>query len=230
MSNSNDNVLLIITTFRNQDEVSASGSNVNNLIPNTLVGQTEVSFAGNNVNNIIVNPSQSANITVTPYITTTNLIATTEKTTVLVGTPLGPSISGPRGNTGATGPTGSTGQGIPTGGFAGQVLAKIDSTNYNTQWVTNNLDNLSDVVITSATNNQAVIYDSSTSLWKNQSITSVVGLAYKSGVPASKTATGTLGELAIDGANGVLYICTGTNTWQKVSLNSANFTNAGGFT
>jgi hypothetical protein len=31
---------------------------------------------------------------------------------------------------------GPTGQGVPTGGTAGQVLAKIDSTNYNTQWVT----------------------------------------------------------------------------------------------
>ena len=34
-----------------------------------------------------------------------------------------------------TGPTGPAGQGVPTGGTAGQVLAKIDSTNYNTQWV-----------------------------------------------------------------------------------------------
>jgi len=34
------------------------------------------------------------------------------------------------------GPQGPAGQGIPTGGTAGQVLAKIDSTNYNTQWTT----------------------------------------------------------------------------------------------
>ena len=50
--------------------------------------------------------------------------------------------TGPAGATGAvgpagpTGPTGATGPGVPTGGTAGQVLSKIDATNYNTQWVT----------------------------------------------------------------------------------------------
>lgn len=41
-------------------------------------------------------------------------------------------------NTGvaATGPQGPAGPGVPTGGTAGQVLAKIDGTNYNTEWVT----------------------------------------------------------------------------------------------
>ena len=44
-------------------------------------------------------------------------------------------ISIPRGDTGTAGTNGTNGQGVPTGGTAGQVLAKIDSTNYNTQWV-----------------------------------------------------------------------------------------------
>lgn len=39
---------------------------------------------------------------------------------------------GPQGDTGAQGPAG---QGVPVGGTAGQVLAKIDGTNYNTEWV-----------------------------------------------------------------------------------------------
>jgi hypothetical protein len=43
---------------------------------------------------------------------------------------------GATGPTGATGATGATGPGVPTGGTAGQVLSKIDGTNYNTQWVT----------------------------------------------------------------------------------------------
>ncbi len=55
---------------------------------------------------------------------------------------------GPQGATGATGPqgaigpqgamgaNGTNGQGVPTGGTANQVLAKIDGTNFNTQWVT----------------------------------------------------------------------------------------------
>jgi hypothetical protein len=37
---------------------------------------------------------------------------------------------------GAAGTNGTNGTGVPTGGTANQVLAKIDSTNYNTQWVT----------------------------------------------------------------------------------------------
>lgn len=43
--------------------------------------------------------------------------------------------TGPQGPTGPTGATGSNGVGVPTGGSANQVLAKIDSTDYNTQWV-----------------------------------------------------------------------------------------------
>lgn len=38
--------------------------------------------------------------------------------------------------TGSVGPQGPAGPGVPIGGTAGQVLAKIDSVNYNTQWVT----------------------------------------------------------------------------------------------
>ena len=48
---------------------------------------------------------------------------------------------GPAGNNGAAGAQGpagndgAPGQGVPTGGTVGQVLAKIDSTDYNTEWV-----------------------------------------------------------------------------------------------
>ena len=42
---------------------------------------------------------------------------------------------GVTGATGATGATGPAGQGVPTGGTAGQVLAKINGTNYNTEWI-----------------------------------------------------------------------------------------------
>lgn len=50
----------------------------------------------------------------------------------------GANIKGPKGDTGATGAQGSpgtAGKGVPTGGTAGQVLAKVNSTDYNTQWV-----------------------------------------------------------------------------------------------
>ncbi|WP_375561490.1 hypothetical protein ACE193_02730 [Bernardetia sp. OM2101] len=42
--------------------------------------------------------------------------------------------NGADGATGATGATGAAGQGVPTGGTTGQVLTKIDGTDYNTQW------------------------------------------------------------------------------------------------
>ena len=45
---------------------------------------------------------------------------------------------GIQGNVGATGPQGiqgNVGVGVPTGGTTGQVLAKVNSTDYNTQWV-----------------------------------------------------------------------------------------------
>ncbi len=48
-------------------------------------------------------------------------------------------ITCPKGATGATGETGApgaNGQGVPTGGTTGQVLAKVDGTDFNTEWVT----------------------------------------------------------------------------------------------
>jgi len=45
------------------------------------------------------------------------------------------SLSGVKGDQGDQGPPGPAGQGVPAGGTANQVLAKIDGTDYNTQWV-----------------------------------------------------------------------------------------------
>lgn len=91
------------------------------------------------------------------------------------------------------------------------------------------VDELHDVHITNPQSGETIIYDNVSGLWHNGSIIDQVGLSYVQGYPASKTSTGLIGQIAIDGTNGVLYICTATNTWQKVSLNSATFTNAGGF-
>ena len=44
-----------------------------------------------------------------------------------------PGAAGAKGDPGAQGPAG---EGVPTGGTAGQVLTKVDGTNYNTQWST----------------------------------------------------------------------------------------------
>jgi Collagen triple helix repeat (20 copies) len=44
--------------------------------------------------------------------------------------------TGATGPQGPTGPAGTNGIGVPAGGTTGQVLSKVDGTNYNTQWVT----------------------------------------------------------------------------------------------
>lgn len=45
------------------------------------------------------------------------------------------SLVGPTGAAGSNGTNGTDGVGVPAGGTAGQVLSKIDGTDYNTQWV-----------------------------------------------------------------------------------------------
>lgn len=47
-----------------------------------------------------------------------------------------PGTAGAKGDKGDPGAQGPAGEGVPTGGTAGQVLTKIDGTNYNTQWST----------------------------------------------------------------------------------------------
>jgi hypothetical protein len=42
---------------------------------------------------------------------------------------------GVQGPAGATGATGAAGQGVVVGGTTGQLLSKIDGTDYNTQWI-----------------------------------------------------------------------------------------------
>lgn len=59
----------------------------------------------------------------------------TNKPTLLTGPAGNDGAQGPQGEPGATGADGAPGQGVPTGGTVGQVLAKIDSTDYNTEWV-----------------------------------------------------------------------------------------------
>lgn len=82
---------------------------------------------------------------------------------------------GPTGATGATGPqgatgsTGATGQGVPAGGIANQVLSKIDSTNYNTQWVTPGSGGGGGYQ--SALINFSFGYSNSTTLVSNQNVT-----------------------------------------------------------
>lgn len=123
----------------------------------------------------------------------------------------------------------------PSPGFWNLLAAKgadgsdgIDGENGIT--VAGSLDDLTDVTVTGTpSNKQLLVYDTATSQWINADPIDAGGIAYKEGIPATPTSTGQVGELAIDGINAVLYVCTSTNNWQKVSLNAANFTNIGGF-
>jgi len=56
--------------------------------------------------------------------------------------PTGPSDgpTGPEGPTGPTGATGPTGPGVAAGGTEGQVLLKVDGTDYNTTWADNSAE------------------------------------------------------------------------------------------
>lgn len=52
-------------------------------------------------------------------------------------------VQGEQGEKGDKGDKGDTGQGVPVGGSAGQVLAKIDGDDYNTEWVDGGANSLS---------------------------------------------------------------------------------------
>ena len=52
--------------------------------------------------------------------------------------------AGPAGPTGATGPAGATGAGVPPGGATGQVMKKVDNTDFNTAWQNNTTDTVTE--------------------------------------------------------------------------------------
>jgi len=113
MSISNDQVILVITTFK-QDNVSSAQINVSNIVTQ---GDTSPRLLSNNTeqNTIVVSNVKSPEISIYP---TTNILVPYEQnaTTVLVATPIGmQGIQGPKGDRGTTGATGSIGPTGPTG-------------------------------------------------------------------------------------------------------------------
>jgi len=114
--------------------------------------------------------------------------------------------AGFRGEAGTNGSTGTTGAGVITGGVANQVLAKIDSADYNTKWLTlsevsttGNYSSLSgipaaytatsinvfldvDTVTTPPTNGQALVWNSVSSVWKPASVGAGIGLSTRTTV------------------------------------------------
>lgn len=110
---------------------------------------------------------------------------------------------------------------LPTGGAAGQILAKASSTDYDAEWINNYLKDLADVSITGRTNNTILGYNSSTNLNEFKTISD--WLDYTPANKAGETFTGAITATNLSGTN------TGdeTNTSIKYKLGSATSSNDG---
>jgi hypothetical protein len=111
-----------------------------------------------------------------------------------------------KGDRGTPGTTGTNGVGVVSSGTAGQVLAKIDSANYNTHWIslaavstTGNYSSLIgtpaaytatsinvfldvDTATTPPTNGQALVWNSAGSAWKPATVGAGIGLSTRTTV------------------------------------------------
>lgn len=80
-------------------------------------------------------------IKITEQITSVNVNSVDENEVFIVNVNDGAEgprgLQGIQGIPGETGATGATGAGVPVGGNAGDILSKIDGTNYNTTWIEN---------------------------------------------------------------------------------------------
>lgn len=159
-------------------------------------------------------------------------------------------VVGFKGDPGAPGSTGTNGLGIIPGGTANQVLAKIDSTNYNTRW--QSLATVSttglyssligipptyaetsinafidvDTVSTPPTNNQALVWNASSSTWAPASL---IGLSSRTTVQATTSinvAPGASANCQVAGAKSYLLSKVTTNfpAWIRIYSDSASRT------
>ena len=143
---------------------------------------------------------------------------------------------------GNTGNTGNNGVGVIAGGTANQVLAKIDSTNYNTKWLTLSAVSTSglyssltgapaaytatsinalldvDTATVAPTNGQALVWSASSSTWKP---TTVIGLSSRTTVRATTAvslAAAATGNYQVAGAKSYLLskLVTSFPAWVRL--------------
>ena len=100
--------------------------------------------------------------------------------------------------------------GLPAGGTAGQILAKIDGDDYNTQWQDNvsysALSDLTDTTITSPVGGQTLLYDEATSRWINVSFIDILsGLGLYTGDGGSYNTTEFTGTMDGGSYNTTLF-------------------------
>jgi hypothetical protein len=103
------------------------------------VTKVEIEFSGDALVEEITVATPRATTPATATPASIGLVELSLPSTLIPG-PAGPpgadsTVPGPPGAAGAPGAPGTNGVGVPVGGTTGQVLAKIDATNYNTQWV-----------------------------------------------------------------------------------------------
>ncbi len=123
--------------------------------------------------------------------------------------PSGVSIIGADGPQGVAGADGTNGQGVVAGGAAGQVLAKIDGTDYNTHWIDETGGGSTGY--TDRTFNQAIIFDAPFKSVYNQTADITLSL---SGTPVADV----IGRITIvgDGTHALIFPASGSPSWFNV--------------
>lgn len=109
---------------------------------------------------------------------------------------------------GAPGPQGPAGPGVPPGGDAGDILAKIDSTDYNTEWIENYTSSVKHLVKYIGNNPVSVgtpVY-AVLNGHQNSSTNIPVNVASNSGEPTSSKTMGLLATSATK--NDIVYVVT----------------------
>lgn len=115
---------------------------------------------------------------------------------------------------------GPTGPGVPVGGSTGQVLAKIDGTNYNTQWVNQSgglgtISGASDSQVVSPLVNEVLAWNGVA--WQNSSHASVFASAVHSHDGASIT-SGTVAPARLGtGSSITTKFLRGDSSWQTIT-------------
>ena len=126
MSNPDDKVILAITNIK-ENTLASAPNNINNIVAQDTTSKN-VSAAIQGGNNIIVTREDSAEIVLSPLLSTTLISTQQTDVKILLATPVG--IEG------RVGPTGPAGPGVSTGGTTGQILTKDSGTDYDTSWTT----------------------------------------------------------------------------------------------
>jgi hypothetical protein len=162
-------------------------------------------------------------------------------------------FKGDPGTPGTPGTTGTNGVGVPQGGAGGDVLSKINSADYNTQWVTlstvartgdyfsltnrptaytaTSIDSFLDVdtSTTPPTNGQALVWNSVSSAWKPASVGAGIGLSTRTVVSGSTALTlsaGATENFQITGFKTYMLskIATSYPAWVRIYTDAASRT------